>query len=122
MNGTSATLTFGSPERPADDGVAGLRDWPAALDRGREPDTEQAVAAAVVVELGRQLDPVDAGPEPDLLRAPDSSNGPSITDPLADRRRLDDDLAGEVVTDVNRPSGVRCHGPSPKSGCIGYSR
>src|SRR6476659_8253585 len=84
-----------SAERPADHRVAGLRDWPAALDRGWEPDAEQTVAAAVVVELGGQLDPVDARPEPDLLRAARLLERAVDTDPLAGGRRLDDDLAGK---------------------------
>src|SRR3954471_7463603 len=84
-----------SSEWPADDAVADLGHRPAALDRGREPDAEQAVAASVVVELGRELDAVDARPEPDLLRAPGLIERAVDPDPLPDVRGLDDDLAGK---------------------------
>ena len=83
-------------ERPADDGVARLRDRRAALDGRREADPEQPVVAVVVMERRRQLDAVDAGPQPDLLLAARRLERAVEPDPLADRRDLDGDLRVEV--------------------------
>ena len=73
------------PERPADDGVARFRDRRPTLDDRREAEPEQPVVAVVVMERRRQIDAVDAGPQPDLLVASRRLERTVQPDALADR-------------------------------------
>ena len=52
----------------------------------------------------------------------DDSNGPwsRIRWPIGETSTVTS--VSKSMADVNRPSGVRCHGPSAKSGWFGYSR
>ena len=79
-------------EASPDDRVRDLGHRGRALDDRAEPDPEEHVVPREPVDAGRKLEPIDALPEGQLLRASGALERPGHAQALTDRRRLGDDL------------------------------